>query len=52
MVLEKECEEKRKMEVEHDLEIKIIKRERNEQMDSLAKIMIDNEKLKVSCLRY
>lgn len=47
MVLEKECEEKRRMDAEHGMEIKIIKRERNEQMDSLAKIMIDNEKLKV-----
>jgi hypothetical protein len=48
MVLEKECEERRKNQSEHEVEIKVIKRERNQQMDSLARIMIDNERLKVS----
>ena len=51
MVLEKECEERRKNQSEHEVEIKIIKRERNQQMDSLARVMIDNERLKVSSQR-
>ena len=47
MILEKETEERRKMLVEQEMEIKIVKRERNQQMDGMARIMIDNEKLKV-----
>lgn len=42
MVLEKEAEEKRKILAEQEVEIKIMKRERNSQMDSMAKIMIEN----------